>query len=75
MSNINFKKPRIEKKILNKFKKLSNILVFQKYLGYPELGENPKDLFISSIPEWLSNSNETLSSSSRSEVIQVLENF
>ena len=43
---------------------------FKKDLGYPELDENgapPKDSFISSIPEWLSNSNETSNSSSRSE--------
>ena len=40
VSNINFKKPKIEKKYLIKFKKFYDILFFQKDLGYPELGEN-----------------------------------
>ena len=40
MSNINFKKPIIEKKYLIKFEKFYDILFFQKDLGYPELGEN-----------------------------------
>ena len=40
VSNINFKKPRIAKKYLIKFKKSYDILFWQKDLGYLELGEN-----------------------------------
>ena len=39
MSNINFKKPKIEEKYLIKFKKSFGILFLQKGLGYLELGE------------------------------------
>ena len=65
MSNINSKKPRIEEKYWIKFKNSSVILFLQKDLECPELGEN-KDSFISSILEFLSNSNKILNSTSRS---------
>ena len=70
VSKINFKKPRIEKKYLIKFKKSSGILFFQKSsrVSKTRRKRSPsKDSFISSIPKWISNSNETLNSSSRSE--------
>ena len=69
VSNINFKKPRIEEKYWIKFKKSSGILFLQKGLGCPELGENgaPLKTHLFSIPKWFSNSNKTLNSCSWSE--------
>ena len=72
VSKINFKKPRIEKKNIESNLKFHLLFYFCRMISDVQnrvKTEPPKDSFMSSILEWISNSNETLNSSSRSEKI------
>ena len=78
MSKINFKKSRIKKKYQIKFKKSSVILFFTGRFRVSRIRwkqSSPKYSFIYSILESLSNSNEILNSSSRSEDHTSFGNF